>query len=54
MCAFKTRYNQDEPGGYLKDFPDTKEVLKKFKFHEGLLYSMKVYTEEKDWDYLYF
>ena len=46
--------SKDELGGYLKDFPDPQEFIKTFKFQEGLLYSMKVYTEEKDWDYSYF
>ena len=46
--------SKDELGGYLKDFPDPQEFIKTFKFHEGLLYSMKVDTEEKDWDYSYF
>ena len=42
--------SKDECWGYVKDFPDPQEFIKIFRFHEGLLYSMKVYTEEKDWD----
>ena len=53
-CVNLISPSKDKLGGYLQDFPDPKELIKTFKFHEGLLYSMKVYTEEKDWDYSYF
>ena len=52
-CVNLISPTKDELGGYLNDFLDSREFIKTFKFYEGLLYSMKAYTEEKDWDYSY-
>ena len=53
-CVNSNPPNIIELEEYLKDFPNPKDFIKTFKCHEGLVISMKRYTDEKDWDYSYF